>query len=350
MAQAMGLPGPKASPRPWKELMRRSNGLAAAAVALLGPIAACGWAQSWHLVDRDGQWVEASASRTPGKVSVLDDPGVPGTGETELIASMRLSLPSKRGGTRQASRSRTLRRQATRWSSGSSCSCPASVSAPISRRSDWPQPEPTSRHAPLGQSMLQVGDGPSAYLTASIAGQHMYVAEFTEASPIDLGDGFPRLRVSVRLGQTDRGEDGSRLARLESEPAIRAGMPCLLVTSRTVNLGPTASLYCWWGWLPGASSVTPLGEHEWRGQYSDVGGTGGVYLPPLGRGQPGIGWIAPGVFGESRFRTMLLYTDPQTIETAGGGLVILQFALIAATSTQEVESVARQLRTADVWQ
>jgi len=44
----------------------------------------------------------------------------------------------------------------------------------------------------------------------------------------------------------------------------------------------------------------------------------------------GVGWISPLVFGESRFKTMLLYTDPQTVTVDNNAADEIPFALMPA--------------------
>lgn len=201
-----------------------------------------------------------------------------------------------------------------------------------------------------GQQTLQTGNGPSAYLTSNTQGQHMYLEKIVEVQTLADTPELKSVRVIGLPGQTDKNQDGTKLCRLEYDLSIRSDLPCLLVTSRTVNLGPKGGLYCWWGWLPGAKYVDSRGEHEWSAAYTDVGKVGWVFLPS---GKPevnGIGWISRLVFGESRFSTMLLYTDPQTIpDVEIGAAVEVSFALMPAESADEVEKVAAKLKTLLGW-
>lgn len=202
---------------------------------------------------------------------------------------------------------------------------------------------------PRDSSTLQIGDGPAAYLTSRVAGQHMYIAKVIATRTLVETPEATLVRVSAEPGQTDRGEDGARLARLEYDLEVREGLPCLLVTSRTVNLGAPTDLYCWWGWLPGDGYVTPRGIQRWSGEYRDIGKVGWVYLPPASPGSPGVGWLSPGLFGESRFGTMLLYTDPRTIATGTNGAVELRFGIMPARSAAEVARAAAAIARLRPW-
>lgn len=170
------------------------------------------------------------------------------------------------------------------------------------------------------QATLSTGSGAAAYLTANIQGQHMYLEKITDIQVLHDTPELKTLRVVGTPGETDKKQDGSKLCRLEYDLSVRAGLPCLLVTSRIINLGPKGGLYCWWGWLPGAGYADSSGRHEWSKAYKTVGKVGWVFLPSEKPSVDNIGWLSPLVFGESRFGSMLLYTDPQTIpdvETGG---------------------------------
>lgn len=203
--------------------------------------------------------------------------------------------------------------------------------------------------AARAQATLVCGKGPAAYLTSRVQGQHTYLEHLTEVEVLDDTPARQRVRIIAEPGKTDRGGEGTKLARLEYDLETRAGLPAILVTSRTVNLGEKSSLYCWWGWLPGAHYETSQGTVEWSGQYKDVGKVGWVYLASTADNTPGLGWIAPGVFGESRFNTMLLYTDPRDIETGSGESVTIRFALMAAKSAGAVAAAAEKIKTLGLW-
>ena len=99
-----------------------------------------------------------------------------------------------------------------------------------------------------------------------------------------------------------------------------------------------------WGWLPGAGYVTSDGEtHEWSMSYDDVTPDRWLLLPSKTEGTPGVGWISSEDFGESRFGTMVLYTDPRKPTVEAGGSVSMTFALMPATDIQEVADVAQRL-------
>lgn len=198
-----------------------------------------------------------------------------------------------------------------------------------------------------GQASLQAGNGPWAYLTSNLGGQHMYLDKIVEVQTLVDTPAQRTIRVVGQPGETDKKQDGTKLARLEYELTVRPDVRCLLVKSRTVNLGAPTSMYCWWGWLPGKGFVDPVGEHEWSGTYKDVGKVGWVYLPALKDDTNGLGWVSGLVFGESRFNTMMLFTDPQTIPTASES--VLDFALFPAQSAAEVAAVAAKLAELKVW-
>lgn len=196
---------------------------------------------------------------------------------------------------------------------------------------------------------VQAGNAPAAYLTCNVTGQHMYLDKITGVETLTDQPGVKIIRVSGVVGKTDKDQDGTKLCRLEYDLTLRDDLPCLLVTSRTINLAPKGGLYCWWGWLPGEKWVDAQGEHEWSNTYKDIGKTGWVFLPS---GKPevnGIGWISPDLFGESRFGTMLLYTDPRTLDVDTGAAVEIPFAIMAANTAAEVAAAAEKIRALNVW-
>ena len=199
------------------------------------------------------------------------------------------------------------------------------------------------------QKTLQAGNAPPAYLTCNVAGQHMYLDKITGVQTLTDQPGLKVVRVSGLVGQTDKKQDGTKLCRVEYDLTLRDDLPCLLVKSRTINLAPKGGLYCWWGWLPGTKWVDAKGEHEWSNAYKDVGKVGWVYLPSANPETNGLGWISPAAFGESRFGTMLLYTDPRTIETDTGAAVEIPFALMAAGSAAEVAAAAEKIKSLNLW-
>jgi hypothetical protein len=196
---------------------------------------------------------------------------------------------------------------------------------------------------------LQIGSGPVAYLTNNVAGEHMYLEQITEVEVVKGEGGLVTAKVKGVPGKTDKDKDGSTMARLEYELTVRPDLPGVLVNSRTVNLSPKTGLYCWWGWLPGKQFHTPEGAKEWSGQYKGVGKVGWVFLEPMKEDQPGIGWISPLVFGESRFSTMLLYTDPQKMERDTGEASELRFVLLNADQPEEVAAVAKKVAELGLW-
>lgn len=187
----------------------------------------------------------------------------------------------------------------------------------------------------------------AAFITLQPEGEkHLYVREF--ASVEELGrQGDWRLieaeaaLISIDDEQVTAEEVGARLSfRLALHPEI----PALVVTSRATNLGEERSIYSFWGWLPADGYVTPDGEHhEWSMSYREIGPAGWVYLPRRGEDRPGVGWVSDGVFGESRFGTMLIYSHPQRPVAATGESVEITFAIMPAADPEEVRAVAERL-------
>ncbi len=198
------------------------------------------------------------------------------------------------------------------------------------------------------QAFITVGPhGPSMYLTVQNAGNYLYVREFTSAESIKDSPQAKAVRVTCALEDIDGKALNTEEAATEVsyDLEVRADLPCLLVTSRAKNLGKEQDMYCFWGWLPGDGYVTADGErHEWTMEYGDVGQVGWVYLPPSKPGGTGVGWISPLRFGESRFGTMLLYTEPTRIKTKTGGVVETSFAIMPADSPDQVAAAAQKLR------
>lgn len=196
---------------------------------------------------------------------------------------------------------------------------------------------------------LQVGDTPAAYLSTGIAGQYLYIDKIERVEVLQDTPAVKSIRVHVLPGETDKKEDGRKFARLEYDLTVREDLPALLVTSRTINLGEKQNVYTWWGWLPGTAWWDPAGEHKWAGEYKNVGKVGWVFLPQERTKTPGIGWISPLVFGESRFNTMLLYTDPTQIPTETNQGVEIPFAIMSAAKAEEVAAVAEKIKGLGLW-
>ena len=68
-----------------------------------------------------------------------------------------------------------------------------------------------------------------------------------------------------------------------------------------------------------------------------------LYVPSAQAGQPGYGVVTPQVIGESRFGTMIFYTDPTRIKTKQGDAVEMKLAIFPASSADEVAEVAAAL-------
>lgn len=199
---------------------------------------------------------------------------------------------------------------------------------------------------PEGQKFINVGaGGPSLYLTTQMHGRFLYVNGFAEAEELDEDD-----TAGVRIVCDLRDIDGNAVTNDEAESEIvyearlNPELGCLMVTSHAKNLGDAADIYCFWGWVPGDGYVTPDGEtHEWTMKYEHIGEVGWVFLPSKTPGKPGLGWISPGMFGQSRFGTMVLYTNPTRVKTDPDGEVTTHLAVFPAESAEEVAEVARQL-------
>jgi hypothetical protein len=190
---------------------------------------------------------------------------------------------------------------------------------------------------------VQLGaDGPTAYLTTQVGDKFVYARDVVGVE--ELKDGL-RLRTDV-VGL--EGQDFGQIAALEFDATTRPGFPGLLLTSRARNLGAAAEVYCFWGWLPGNGFVTSAGEQAWSMTYREIGHAGWVFLPPTKPGAPGIGVLSPLRFGESRFGTLLLYTDPQRIATATGEAVEMRLALMQAYSARAVADAYAALQ-AEGW-
>jgi hypothetical protein len=178
----------------------------------------------------------------------------------------------------------------------------------------------------------------------------MYLDKITGVETLVDQPGVKTVRVFGLPGKTDKDQDGTKLCRLEYDLTLRDDLPCLLVTSRTINLGPKGSMYCWWGWLPGEKWFDATGAHDWTANYTTVGKSGWVFLPSGKPDVNGIGWISPDVFGESRFRSMLLYTDPTTIDNVEtNNSVEIPFALMSADNPEAVAAVAEKVKALKLW-
>jgi len=197
------------------------------------------------------------------------------------------------------------------------------------------------------QQFLRIGaDGPTMYLTVQNAGNYLYVREFTGIETVEDSARAKAVRVSCSLQDIDDNplETEAAATEVTYDLKVRSDLPCMLVTSRAKNLGDEQSVYCFWGWPPGEGYVTPDGEHEWKMEYAEIGPVGWVYLSPTRPGATGLGWISPLPFGESRFGTVLLYTEPKHIETETDGVVEMQFAVMPAESAEQVAAVAEKLQ------
>lgn len=192
---------------------------------------------------------------------------------------------------------------------------------------------PGKRSVRLGQT------GAAAYLSAEVGGKFVYARDIVRQDELPDGRGV-RLVADV-TGIDD--QDFGQIAELEFELATHPHFPGLLVTSRTRNLDADGDVYCFWGWLPGSGYVTRDGQRSWTMAYSEIGHVGWVFLPSREAEMPGIGVISALVFGESRFGTLLIYTDPKRIHTERGGVVEMRLAFMLADEPGSVADAYEEL-------
>lgn len=193
------------------------------------------------------------------------------------------------------------------------------------------------------------GGGQQLYITGQPPGALLYPREITGAELIvDTPERKVCRVVAAEVGTHD-GRPVDEPGRFEFDLEVRSDLPCLIVRSRCFNETRDGETYAFWGWPGGAGFHTPDGEQEWSMTYRDIGKVGWVFLPSAAPDSPGLGWISPLKFGESRFGTMLLYTEPTRIPTRRGEAVEMDFALMPAMSAEEVAEVAERLEGLGVW-
>jgi len=198
------------------------------------------------------------------------------------------------------------------------------------------------------QATVTVDDSAvSAYLTLHAGGPYLYIREFTAARRLQPIDGWQVIEVDTALEDIDGNPMSNEEAGVELRYLLAAhpDLPAVVVNAEATNISPDRrEVYAFWGWLPGANYVTPDGEsHEWTMAYTDIGKIGWLWIAPTDDNRPGVGWISPGVFGESRFGTMLLYTDPKRVPLESGERVETIFAIMPADSPEAVRTVAQAL-------
>jgi hypothetical protein len=183
-----------------------------------------------------------------------------------------------------------------------------------------------------GQGFLRFGGtGAAAYLTTQVGESFVYARNIVAVEELGGGAGA-RLKADV-IGIDN--QDFGQIAELEFDADTIPEFPGLLLTSRARNLVGDSEVYCFWGWLPGQGYVTAEGPQTWSMTYRNIGKVGWVYLPPTGTG-PGIGVISALPFGESRFGTLLVYTDPTRIPTPQGQSVEMKLAFLLTDSPERV--------------
>jgi len=189
--------------------------------------------------------------------------------------------------------------------------------------------------------------GVAAFLTLQPEGQkHLYVREFESAADLGSQGGWHIAEAKVAMEDIDgkpvTDEEVGTSLRLRF--AVHNDIPAIIVTGTATNLAEARSMYAFWGWLPGDGYVTSDGEaHTWSMAYDDITPDRWVLVASNSEGQPGVGWISGANFEQSRFGTMLLYTDPQKPTVGTGNTIVTTFALMPATDIEEVAEVARRL-------
>lgn len=213
------------------------------------------------------------------------------------------------------------------------------------------------RLAPGGASFTVQGDGRktvvvdasgvAAYPSLQLGGDpFIYVRGFRRVTELAPLDGWQMIEAEADLVDIDGNDvtDEQAGAHVVLIAAAHPELPVVVVQTEVTNLGAARDAYLFWGWLPGANYVTPDGAtHEWSMAYQDFGRPGWVYLAPQREGNPGVGWIAPAMFGESRFGTMIVYTDPKKVPLATGETLRTTFALMPADSPDDVRAAAQAL-------
>jgi hypothetical protein len=184
-----------------------------------------------------------------------------------------------------------------------------------------------------------VGPNSTCYLTVDCGGWR-YIQHFDSVETI-ASDGERRV-IRARGRAYDREKQAfDDTVTLEFDFEVRRTTPALLLTSRAINHGLEREIYCFWGWLPGqgfqlAGDPKP---REWRTEYRDLGVFDWAFLPPTNASQPGLGVVTPQVIGESRFNTMLFYTEPKRLKTPQDGAAEMRLALSPAKSAEEMARI-----------
>ncbi len=196
------------------------------------------------------------------------------------------------------------------------------------------------------QTVTVEAAGVSAYPTIQFGEPYLYVRDFVQVREPAPLSGWRIMEADCALEDIDGNPMTNEEAGAEVRLVVAAHpeLPVVVVRTEVTNIGDARSVYCFWGWLPGENYVTPDGEtHDWSMEYRDFGHPGWVYLASRDSAKPGVGWIAPGMFGESRFGTMILYTDPTRIPIARGETLATTFALMPADGPEAVGDAARAL-------
>lgn len=199
-------------------------------------------------------------------------------------------------------------------------------------------------HAHLSEQLLLPG-GIWSKLTTRSAGTWLYPRRFTA---VDLVSDLPTAKtVRVKADTQDlEGAPNAGLGALEYDLTVYLDTPALFVTTRSLNLaGKDLDSNASWGWLPAPYYVTASGRQAWRGKatdsYVNVGQVGWLWLAPARPGEPGLVWMSQLRFGESRFDTMLLYSDTGTVKP--GGAVEMRFAIAPAATPEAAAAIYQDL-------
>lgn len=209
--------------------------------------------------------------------------------------------------------------------------------------------EASYRVTPDAKVPITIGGADAqAYVTGQLEGW-MYPRAIESARLVLDEPDVKICRVVTGVGDSS-GEPIDAPGRYEYDLQVRRDLPCLIVESRLYNDLEDREAYMFWGWLPGAGYETADGPEDWTMTYREIGQVGWIYLPSATEARPGIGWISPLMFGESRFGNMLLYTAPQKAPCKKGDSVQMSFALMPATSAEEVGRVAAKIDELGIWQ
>ncbi len=202
------------------------------------------------------------------------------------------------------------------------------------------------RFQPHRSNQLLLPGGIWSKLTTRTDNVWLYPREILAAEVVSDTTEHTTVRIRTNTQDID-GKPREGLGELEYELTVRADTPALFVTTRSRNISdqPVPN-QANWGWLPAAYYVTSDGQKKWRGrarnEYLGVGRVGWLWLAPKKKGAPGLVWMSDLAFGESRFDTMLLYSEKKTCKP--GESVDMRFAIAPANDPEEAAAMYEDLR------